>query len=114
MPSVDIKRDDTVRVLAGKDRGKEGRVVRVMPKERRVMVDGVAMAKKHQRGTGRRSSRGGQQLFQQGGIIDVETFIDISNVQVVCKSCGRPTRIGHRLDDDGRKVRVCRKCEADL
>ena len=114
MPGVDIKRDDTVRVRSGKDRGKQGRVVRVMPREGRVMVDGVAMAKKHQRSTGRRSSRGGQQLYQQGGIIDVETFIDISNVQIVCKSCGRATRIGHRIDDDGHKVRVCRRCEADL
>ena len=114
MPGVDIRRDDMVRVRSGKDRGKEGRVVRVLPGEGRVMVDGVAMAKKHQRSSGRRSSRGGQQLYQQGGIIDVETFIAIANVQVVCKSCGKPTRVGHRMGDDGRKVRVCRKCEADL
>jgi large subunit ribosomal protein L24 len=111
MPGVDIKRDDTVRVIAGKDRGKEGRVVRVMPGEGRVMVDGVALAKKHQRTSGRRTSAGTQ--LQQGGIIDVETFVDISNVQLVCKTCGQITRVGHQVRD-GVKVRVCRRCEADL
>jgi len=109
---LDIKKDDTVRVIAGKDRGKEGRVVRVMPERRRVMVDGVALAKKHQRTAGRRTSAGTQ--LQQGGIIDVETFIDVSNVQVVCKSCNKPTRVGHRTDEDGVKWRVCRRCGADL
>ncbi len=111
MPGVDIKKDDLVKVLQGKDRGKEGRVVRVLPREGRVMVDGVALAKKHQRSAGKRST-GGQQL-QQGGIIDAEMFIDISNVQVVCKSCGKPTRVGHRIEDDV-KVRICRRCEAEL
>ncbi len=112
MPGVDIKKDDLVRVMAGKDRGKEGRVVRVLPRERRVMVDGVALAKKHQRAAGRAS--GSSQAIQQGGIIDVETFIDISNVQPVCSSCGQLTRVGHRLEQDGSKVRICRKCEAEL
>jgi len=111
MPGVDIKKDDMVRVLQGKDRGKEGRVVRVLPRQGRVMVDGVALAKKHLRASGKRSS-GGQQL-QQGGIIDAEMFVDISNVQVVCKACGRPTRVGHRKDGDV-KVRICRRCEAEL
>jgi large subunit ribosomal protein L24 len=109
--AVDIKKDDTVKVLQGKDRGKEGRVVRVDPRGRRVMVDGVAMAKKHTRSSGKRSTSG--QQLQQGGIIDVEMFIDISNVAIVCKSCGRPTRVGHRVED-GTKVRICRKCEAEL
>jgi large subunit ribosomal protein L24 len=112
MPGVDIKKDDIVRVMAGKDRGKEGRVVRVLPKERRVMVDGVALAKKHQGTTGRRTSAGTQ--LQQGGIIDVETFIDISNVQPVCRSCHEPTRVGRRVEADGTKVRICRKCEGEL
>jgi large subunit ribosomal protein L24 len=111
MPGVNVKRDDMVRVIAGKDRGKEGRVVRVMPSEGRVMVDGVALAKKHQRTSGRRTSAGTQ--LQQGGIIDVEMFVDISNIQLVCKSCGQATRVGH-LVRDGVKIRVCRKCEADL
>jgi large subunit ribosomal protein L24 len=111
MPGVDIKKDDMVKVLQGKDRGKEGRVVRVLPREGRVMVDGVALAKKHMRSSGKRSS-GGQQL-QQGGIIDAEMFIDISNVQVVCGACGKPTRIGHRMEGEV-KVRFCRRCETEL
>jgi large subunit ribosomal protein L24 len=111
MPGVDIKKDDTVRVLAGKDRGKEGRVVRVLPSERRVMVDGVALAKRHVRASGKRSTSG--QQLQQGGIVDAEMFVDISNVQVVCGSCGRPTRVGHRMEG-ATKVRFCRRCEAEL
>jgi large subunit ribosomal protein L24 len=101
---VSIKKDDEVQVMHGKDRGTRGRVVRVLPREGRVMVEGVARAKKHSRPSKQR---------QQGGIIDVEQFVDISNVAVVCKSCGQPTRVGHRIDDEG-KVRVCRKCESDL
>ena len=110
MSGVDIRRDDQVRVMTGKDRGREGRVVRVLPREGRVMVDGVALAKKHTRAGGR--GRGGQQL-QQGGIVDVEMMIDASNVQILCASCGQPTRVGHRVDG-GVKVRICRKCEAEL
>src|SRR5712691_5174735 len=111
MPGVDIKKDDLVRVMTGKDRGKEGRVVRVQPRERRVMVDGVALAKKHQRSSGKRSSSG--QQLQQGGIIDVEMFVDASNVQIVCKSCNKPTRVGRRIEGD-KKIRICRKCGAEL
>jgi len=112
MPGVDIKKDDNVRVMAGKSRGHTGRVIRVIPSEGRVMVEGAAMAKKHTRTQGKRSTSGSQ--LQQGGIIDAETFIDISNVQLVCKSCGKPTRVGHRLEADGTKMRVCRKCGEDL
>ena len=112
MPGVEIRKDDMVRVMAGKDRGKEGRVVRVIPTEGRVMVDGVALAKKHQRAGGQ--VKGSSRAVQQGGIIDVEMFVDISNVQPVCKSCGQPTRVGHRIEADGSKVRICRKCEAEL
>ncbi len=101
---VSIKKDDEVQVIHGKDRGTRGRVVRVLPREGRIMVEGVARAKKHSRPSKQR---------QQGGIIDVEQFVDISNVQLVCKACGQPTRVGHRIDGD-RKIRVCRKCEADL
>ena len=111
MPGVDIKKDDMVKVLQGKDRGKEGRVVRVLPSEGRVMVDGVALAKKHMRSSGKRSTSG--QQLQQGGIIDAEMFIDISNVQVVCNSCGKASRIGHRMEGDV-KVRFCRRCDSEL
>ncbi len=104
MPGVNIRKDDEVQVIHGKDRGARGRVVRVLPRERRIMVEGVGRAKKHSRPSKRR---------QQGGIIDIEQFVDISNVALVCKTCGQPTRVGHRLED-GKKVRVCRKCGADL
>ncbi len=103
MPGVDIRKDDEVRVIHGKDRGKSGRVVRVLPREGRIMVEGVARAKKHSRPSKQR---------QQGGIIDVELPIDISNVMLVCKSCGQPTRVTHRMEGD-TKVRACKKCGAD-
>ena len=111
MPGVDIHKDDEVRVMNGKDRGRTGRVVHVLPREGKVMVEGVARAKRHTRMSGKRS-RSGQQL-QQAGIIERELFVDISNVQLVCKSCGQPTRVGHRVVGD-TKVRICRKCEAEL
>jgi large subunit ribosomal protein L24 len=111
MPGVDIKKDDEVMVIAGKDRGRRGRVVRVLPDRGRILVEGVARAKKHSRTSGRRSTSGRQ--LQQGGIIDVEQFVDISNVQLVCKTCGQPTRVGHRVED-GKRTRVCKKCGADL
>jgi large subunit ribosomal protein L24 len=104
VPGVNIRKDDEIQVLNGKDRGSRGRVVRVLPREGRIMVEGVARAKKHSRPSKRR---------QQGGIIDIEQFVDISNVAVVCKTCGQPTRVGHRFEG-GTKIRVCRKCEADL
>jgi large subunit ribosomal protein L24 len=113
VPGLNIKKDDTVRVMSGKDRGKEGRVIRVFPREGRVMVDGVAMAKKHQR-TGAKRTRSGQQQVNQGGIIDVEMSIDASNVQLICGSCHQPTRVGVRTDEDGVKLRICRKCGKDL
>jgi large subunit ribosomal protein L24 len=112
MPGVDIKKDDTVRVMNGKSRGHTGRVIRVLPREGRVLVEGGNMAKKHQRSTGRRSTSG--QQLQQGGIIDTELPLNISNVQIVCRSCGQPTRVGHRVRADGTKVRICRKCEGEL
>ena len=111
MPGVDIKKDDNVIVMSGKDRGHTGRVVHVMPRDGRIMVEGAARAKKHTQTRGKRST-GGQQL-QQGGIIDTELYIDISNVMLVCNSCGQPTRVGYRIEGDGSKFRVCRKCGAD-
>ena len=104
MPGVDVKKDDEVQVLHGKDRGTRGRVVRVLPRQGRIMVEGVARAKKNSRPSKKR---------QQGGIIDIEQFVDISNVAVVCKSCGQATRVGHRVED-GKKIRICRKCEGEL
>jgi len=111
MPGVDIRKDDTVKVIAGKDVGHQGRVVRVDPRKGRVLVEGAGRAKKHTRTGSKRSTSG--QTLQQGGIIDMEQLIDISNVQVVCKTCNKATRVGHRVED-GVKARVCKKCGADL
>ena len=99
-----IHKGDRVRVLTGKDRGKTGEVMRVIPAQNRVIVDGVNVAKrstKAKRGT------------MQGGIIDKDMPVHASTVAVVCAECG-PTRIGFRIDDQGRKIRVCRKCGGDL
>src|SRR5436190_17096366 len=111
MPGVDIKKDDTVKVISGKDLGHQGRVIRVQPDRGKVLVEGAARAKRHQMVRGKRSASGS--TLQQGGIIDKELFIDISNVQVVCKSCNKPTRVGHRVEDDV-KTRVCKHCGAVL
>ncbi len=101
---VKIRSGDTVRVIAGKDKGREARVARVLPKQGKVVVEGVATAKRHQRPTGQ---------TMQGGIIDKDMAIDISNVMVVCQECG-PTRIGYRIAGDGQKVRICRKCGGEV
>jgi large subunit ribosomal protein L24 len=104
MAGIEIRKDDTVMVTTGKDRGHTGRVVNVYRKRGRVMVEGAARAKRHTKPT---------KANQQGGIMDKEMPIDISNVQLVCPSCGRPTRIGHRMED-GKKIRICRKCGSEL
>jgi large subunit ribosomal protein L24 len=102
--ALGIKEGDRVKVIAGKDSGKESRVSRVIPARQKVIVEGVNTAKKHQRATGR---------TMQGGIIDKDMPIDVSNVMIVCPECG-PTRIGARFDDKGKKLRICRKCGGDL
>jgi large subunit ribosomal protein L24 len=99
-----LHKGDRVRVLSGKDRGKEGDVMRVLPRSNRVIVDGVNVAKRHQRAT---------RATMQGGIIDKDMPISASAVAIVCSNDG-PTRIGYRFDAQGRKIRVCRKCGADM
>jgi large subunit ribosomal protein L24 len=104
MPGVNVKKDDNVMVVSGKDRGKSGRVVNVRPRDGKVMVEGIARMKRHTKPTAKN---------RKGGIVLQEEFIDISNVQIVCKSCNRPTRVGHRTEGD-TKFRVCMRCGADL
>ena len=94
-----IRKDDTVQVIAGKDKGKRGQVVRIIAKKDAVIVSGVNIVKKAMK---KRSQQ------DQGGIADVEAPLHISNVAIVCKKCG-PTRIGYKIDGD-KKIRVCRKC----
>ena len=100
-----IKKGDRVIVLTGKDRGKSGEVIRTLPKEGKVIVDGVNVAKKHQRAT---------RATVQGGIIDKDMPLPISSVAIISPGDGRPTRVGYRYDDQGRKVRICRRTGADL
>ena len=105
MNSMNIKKGDTVRVLSGKDKGKEGQVVRSLPSKQRVVVEKVNMVKKAMRPT---------QQNPQGGIMSVEAPIHVSNVMVVCPECKQPTRVSHRVTVDGKKVRVCKKCGKDI
>jgi large subunit ribosomal protein L24 len=100
-----IKKGDKVQVLSGKDRGRQAQVVRAIPAEGRVIVEGVHVAKRHAKPT---------RATMQGGVIDKFMPISVSSVAIVCSSCGVPTRIGMRVDEQGRKVRICRKCGADL
>jgi large subunit ribosomal protein L24 len=101
---VDIKRNDTVRVITGRDKGKEGRVLRVFPNDAKVLVEHVMLMKKHVRPNPQRNVK--------GGIAEQEARISISNVQLVCPTCG-PVRVGHEMKGD-RKVRVCKKCGNQL
>ena len=107
-PKIKIRRGDQVRIMTGKDRGREGRVLFVRPREGRVVVEGVNMVKRHEK---LRASRG--RAGQEGGIVTKEAPIQVSNVQIVCPSCG-PTRIGFEVFEDRPKARVCRKCGGEL
>ena len=102
---IKIKKNDTVKVLAGKDKGKTGKVLKVFPVNSRAIVQGVNFAIKHQRRT---------KQDDQGGIIHKESPINISNLAVVCKGCNRHTRVGMDILNDGSKVRFCRKCKEVL
>ena len=100
-----IVRDDTVQVIAGKDKGKQGRVLDIDRSKGKILVEHAMMVKKH--------VRPNPQKQIKGGIAEREAFFDISNVMIVCPDCG-PTKIGARFDDEGRKYRTCRKCGSDL
>jgi large subunit ribosomal protein L24 len=103
-----IKRNDTVFVLAGKDRGKTGLVRDVIREKGRLIVEGVNMVKKHQRP----GQQGG--VPTPGGILEREASLHASNVLIVCKSCDKPARTGVRVRNDGVRVRVCKRCNADI
>jgi len=105
MAGLKIRKGDRVRVLSGKDKGKEGEVMRALPREGKVIVDGVNVARKSQRPT---------RTTQQGGIIDKDMPIQVSNVALVCPSCGKPTRVGYTIDKSGEKARVCKKCGGEI
>ena len=100
-----IKKGDQVEVISGKDRGKRGEVLKVDPKKDKVVVEGVNIVHRHQRPT---------QDMPQGGIIENEAPIHISNVQLVCPHCDERTKFGVEVLDNGKKVRVCKKCSEDI
>ncbi|TLM66107.1 MAG: 50S ribosomal protein L24 [Deltaproteobacteria bacterium] len=100
-----VKKDDLVKVIAGKEKGKNGKVLRVLPERGQVVVESLNVVKRHTRPT-----RGGA----QGGIVEKEAPFDASNVQVVCKGCNKPARTGIRVLEDGSKARFCKKCNEIL
>ena len=101
---MNIKRDDKVVILSGKDKGKQGKVIKADPKAMKVIVEGVNIATKHQKP---------RKQGEEGGIFKVETPIYSSKVQLVCPKCGKATRVAHKITD-GKKSRVCKKCGAEI
>lgn len=100
-----IKKNDQVMVMAGKDKGKSGKVLRVIPKKDAVLVEKINMVKKHMKPN---------QQTRQGGILEREAPLHISNVKLICTKCTDPTRVGYRTLEDDRKVRFCKKCNEVL
>ncbi len=99
---VHVKKEDTVLVLTGKDKGKKGKVLSVNPSTYQVIVEGVNMSTKHKKPRGR---------YQQGGIIHQESPVNSSNVMLVCDKCGKPTKVAKKVLDNGQKVRSCKHCD---
>ncbi|MGQ9545996.1 MAG: 50S ribosomal protein L24 [Dehalococcoidia bacterium] len=97
-----IRKDDTVIVIAGKDRGKKGKVRLALPSENRVVVEGLNMIKRHSRA---------RRAVRQAGIIELEAPIHVSNVMLLCSKCGKPTRVNFHFLADGKKVRICNSCQ---
>ena len=100
-----VRKDDTVMVVAGKERGKTGKVIRVVPKKSRVFIERVHLVKRHSK------PRSAQ---QPGGIVEKEASIHVSNVMIMCDPCNAPVRIGYRVLEDGEKMRICRRCGVGL
>jgi large subunit ribosomal protein L24 len=101
MKTRHIKKGDMVMVIAGKEVGKSGKVLKILNKKDRVLVEKINMIKRHMRPN---------RQYPHGGIIEKEASIHISNVMPICQKCTKPTRVGRKMLEDGRKVRVCRKC----
>ena len=100
-----VKKDDTVKIISGDDRGKTGKVLEVSPKEGKIIVEGLNLVKKHVKP---------RKMGDQGGIVEAESAIYASKVQVVCPSCKKATRVGHTILKDGKKQRVCKHCGEEL
>jgi large subunit ribosomal protein L24 len=100
-----IRKGDTVQITKGKDKGKKGRVLFLLSEGKRALVEGLNMVKKHKRQT---------RQDQQGGIVSIETPINISNLQFVCKHCNRAVRLGFSVLKDGTKTRICKNCKEPI
>ena len=98
---MQIRKNDNVLVIAGRDKGKKGKVRQTFPEKSRLTVEGVNMIKRHSRARG---------AARQAGIIELEAPFHISNVMLICNKCNKPTRVGSRVLDDGKKARICRSC----
>lgn len=105
MNKVHVKTGDTVVILSGKDRGSKGKVLAVSPKEGKVIIEGLNMVTKHVKA---------RRMGEQGGIVKAEGALYACKVQIVCPHCGKPTRVGHKLYEDGTKGRICKKCGESL
>jgi large subunit ribosomal protein L24 len=103
---IRLRKNDNVEVIAGKDAGKRGRILKVLPARKRVIVQGVGFVKRHTRPNPQRNIK--------GGVLEREAPIALSNVMIVCVECGKRTRIGSKALADGRKARICRHCEGVL
>ena len=111
MAALKVRRDDTVRIIAGKDKGKTGRVLRVDPRKQKVFVEGANIVKRH---TKPRTLRDTQRAQELGGIVEMEGPIHISNVMLIDPDSGEPTRVGIRRDENGKRVRVAKKSGKEI
>ena len=102
---MNIKKADTVFIISGKDRGKKGKVLEVLSKKRKVLIEGVNLMKKHQKP---------KKSGEKGQIIQLAKPIDVSNVKLVCPKCGKATRVGYKFLEDKKKYRVCKKCGQEI
>ncbi len=100
--NIRIRKDDKVMVIAGKDKGKIGKVIKLIKKHDTVLVEKINVVKRHQKGN--------PYTGQTGGIVEKEAPIHVSNVQVMCDACAKPSRVGYKIDEEGRKTRVCKRC----
>ena len=96
-----IKKNDTVLIITGKDRGKKGKVRKSLPKEDKVVIEGLNLIKRHSKTKGQ---------ARQAGIIELEAPLHVSKVMLICTKCAKPARVGYRILDDGKKARICRAC----
>lgn len=102
---MEIRKNDSVMVIAGKERGKTGKVLRVLPEKNAVIIERISIVKRHTK------PRGPQQI---GGIVEKEAAINASNIMMMCDKCNAPVRIGHKELSDGKKIRICRRCNEAL